>query len=72
MSVILVIISFVLFFGLILLERVTPLTRHQPAMSNGEAIEELKKNAGTQFDPTVVKAFLKVLEGHGKRHNKYA
>ena len=27
-----------------------------------KAIEELKKNAGTQFDPKVVEAFLKILK----------
>lgn len=31
-----------------------------------KAIEELKKNAGTQFDPGVVEAFLKVLKNEGK------
>ncbi|GEM_PF-641341 len=30
--------------------------------SPAEAIEELKRNAGTQFDPTVVKVFIKTLE----------
>ncbi|MFA5847094.1 MAG: HD domain-containing phosphohydrolase [Thermodesulfovibrionales bacterium] len=30
-----------------------------------KAIEELKKNAGTQFDPKVVEAFLKVLKNEG-------
>jgi len=34
---------------------------YRPAMSREEAIEELKKNAGTQFDPRVVKVFLLVL-----------
>lgn len=38
---------------------------YRPAMSNEEAIEELKKNAGTQFDPRVVESFVKVLERHG-------
>jgi HD-GYP domain-containing protein (c-di-GMP phosphodiesterase class II) len=31
-------------------------------MSTNEAIEELKKSAGTQFDPQIVKVFLKYLE----------
>ncbi|MDP3259107.1 MAG: HD domain-containing phosphohydrolase, partial [Thermodesulfovibrionales bacterium] len=30
-----------------------------------KAIEELKKNAGTQFDPKVVEAFLKILKTEG-------
>ncbi len=34
---------------------------YRPAMSREDAIEELKKNAGTQFDPRVVKVFLSVL-----------
>lgn len=35
--------------------RKTPLTK-------GAAVEEIKKNSGTQFDPKVVQAFLKVLD----------
>ena len=31
----------------------------------GKAIEELKKNAGTQFDPKVVEAFLNILKTEG-------
>ena len=34
---------------------------YRPAMSKEEALEELKKNAGTQFDPRVVNAFLLVV-----------
>ncbi|MFZ5633888.1 MAG: HD-GYP domain-containing protein [Bacillota bacterium] len=34
---------------------------YRKAMTEKEAIEELKRNAGTQFDPAVVEAFLKVL-----------
>ncbi len=34
---------------------------YRPAMSKEEALEELKKNAGTQFDPRVVNAFLLVI-----------
>ncbi len=36
------------------------------AKTQEEAIEELKKESGKQFDPKVVKAFLKVLEKRGK------
>ena len=35
---------------------------YREARSSKEAIEELKKCSGTQFDPEVVKAFLRVLE----------
>jgi HD-GYP domain-containing protein (c-di-GMP phosphodiesterase class II) len=35
--------------------RKTPLTKE-------EAIEEIKKNSGTQFDPKVVEVFLEILK----------
>ena len=35
--------------------------RKQP-LSKEEAVEEIKKNTGTQFDPEVVKAFLRVVD----------
>ncbi len=35
---------------------------YRPAMSRDAAVVELKKNAGTQFNPEVVKAFLAILE----------
>ena len=34
---------------------------YREALSEYDAIEELKKNSGTQFAPEVVQAFLKVL-----------
>ena len=37
----------------------------RPAMTRDEAIKELVKGAGTQFDPRVVEAFLSVLESQG-------
>lgn len=40
---------------------------YRPAISDEETVKELKRNAGTQFDPTVVKAFLTVLERHSGR-----
>ena len=36
---------------------------YQDALAKEEAIRELEKNAGTQFDPRVVEAFLQVLRG---------
>lgn len=40
---------------------------YRPAMTNKFAIEELKKNAGTQFDPEIVEVFLnKVLSKQNK------
>ncbi|GAB4541061.1 MAG: hypothetical protein Fur0020_10390 [Thermodesulfovibrionia bacterium] len=35
---------------------------YRPAPGLGYAIEELKRHSGTQFDPDVVKAFLRVIE----------
>lgn len=35
---------------------------YRPALSSDQAIKELKKNAGTQFDPEIVSTFLKVLQ----------
>lgn len=39
---------------------------YRPAPGIGYAIEELKRCSGTQFDPDVVSAFLRVLEREGK------
>ncbi len=38
---------------------------YQRALAKQEAIEELKRGAGTQFDPRVVRAFLEVIGGNG-------
>ncbi len=35
---------------------------YKPEMSEAEAIQEIKNNAGTQFDPVVVEDFLKVVD----------
>jgi putative nucleotidyltransferase with HDIG domain len=43
-------------------DAMTSTRAYRGAMSREEAIQELKKNAGTQFDPGVVEAFMKVLE----------
>ena len=34
---------------------------YKKALAKNEAISELEKNAGTQFDPRIVKAFLEVV-----------
>jgi HD-GYP domain-containing protein (c-di-GMP phosphodiesterase class II) len=34
---------------------------HRAALSQEEAVEELQRNAGTQFDPHVVNALLRAL-----------
>jgi len=38
---------------------------YRKALSKEEAIQELKENAGTQFDPELVERFLKIAEGKG-------
>jgi diguanylate cyclase (GGDEF)-like protein len=38
---------------------------YRQAMPVEAAVEELKRNVGTQFDPVVVAAFLRILERHG-------
>jgi putative nucleotidyltransferase with HDIG domain len=46
-------------------DAMTSLRPYRQALSKEEAIEELKRNCGTQFNTQIVKAFLKVLE---KKH----
>lgn len=43
-------------------EAMTSERPYRAALSQQTAIEELKKGSGTQFDPVIVEAFLKVLE----------
>ena len=38
---------------------------YRRAMPAEAAVEEVKGNAGSQFDPVVVAAFLRILERHG-------
>lgn len=45
------------YHGMILEER-----PHRPKVTQEEALEELRRNAGTQFDPSVVEAFARVVE----------
>lgn len=44
-------------------DAITSARPYQAALAKEEAIRELEKNAGTQFDPRVVKAFLEVVRG---------
>ena len=44
-------------------DAITSTRPYQAALAKEEAIRELKKNAGTQFDPRVVAAFLEVVRG---------
>ena len=46
-------------------DAMTSVRPYQRAQAKREAIEELKKNAGTQFDPRVVRAFIEVIGGDG-------
>lgn len=46
-------------------DAITSNRAYRPALSKGEAMEELKKNSGTQFDPRVVDIFLKILKEEG-------
>ena len=44
---------------------------YRAAMTKGEAIEEIRRNSGTQFDPEIVKIFIeKVLEQEWEQLNK--
>jgi HD-GYP domain-containing protein (c-di-GMP phosphodiesterase class II) len=43
---------------------------YRKAKNVDEAIEEVNRNSGTQFDPTVVKAFNKILKGKKKLREK--
>jgi len=44
--------------------------RKEP-LTEQQAIEELRRNSGSQFDPKVVEAFLKVLEREKEKKEKY-
>ena len=44
-------------------DAITSIRPYQQALAREEAIRELEKNASTQFDPRVVRAFLEVLKG---------
>lgn len=44
-------------------DAITTIRPYQPALAKEEAISELENNAGTQFDPRVVRAFLQVVRG---------
>ncbi|MEW6101221.1 MAG: HD domain-containing phosphohydrolase [Candidatus Omnitrophota bacterium] len=44
-------------------DAMTSCRAYREAMAKADAIEELKKNSGTQFNPKVVQAFLEVIDG---------
>ncbi|MBC8199266.1 MAG: response regulator [Desulfobacteraceae bacterium] len=46
-------------------EAMTSARSYRPAMSFEKAVDKIKKHAGTQFDPEVVKAFLRTVKGLG-------
>jgi HD-GYP domain-containing protein (c-di-GMP phosphodiesterase class II) len=41
---------------------------YRNAMSSEEAVAELRRNRGRQFDPSALDAFLKVVEKNDDRH----
>jgi len=41
---------------------------HNKRLTQEEAIEELKRNAGTQFDPVIVETFIKILADNNNEH----
>ncbi len=45
---------------------------YRAAMTSGEAIEEIRKNSGTQFDPKISKLFLNILSKENKEMYHYA
>ncbi|MCJ7830993.1 MAG: diguanylate cyclase, partial [Dehalococcoidia bacterium] len=45
---------------------------YRKALSHGQAVKELRNGAGTQFDPTVVKAFLAVIDAKGQAKRRAA
>ena len=44
-------------------DAMTSLRPYRPARSHGDALAELERNAGSQFDPAMVEAFLAVWRG---------
>ncbi len=47
-------------------DAITSARPYQRAQAKRKAVEELKRGAGTQFDPRVIRAFLEVIGGEGE------
>ncbi len=47
-------------------DAMTSVRPHRPKMSRAEAIEELQRNAGSQFDPQVIKTLIRLLTTGGE------
>jgi HD-GYP domain-containing protein (c-di-GMP phosphodiesterase class II) len=45
---------------------------YKKALAKEEALAELEKHAGSQFDPRVVRAFLQVVGGEGEKADESA
>jgi HD-GYP domain-containing protein (c-di-GMP phosphodiesterase class II) len=48
-------------------ERIVKGTAYQKAISREEALLEIQRNAGSQFDPEIVAAFLEMVKTDPKR-----
>jgi HD-GYP domain-containing protein (c-di-GMP phosphodiesterase class II) len=43
---------------------------YRSAMSQKSALKELRANAGTQFNPVVVEAFIAIVDGHAAEEGR--
>jgi len=53
-------------------EAMTSERAYRPALTKDQAIQELRRCSGEQFDPMIVEIFLSILEAEGKRREKVA